>query len=318
MAVCTTFAYPNRTDASVGAPPAGEPEADEAKDHFRRGVDLFTDGDFDSALFEFETAHGASGNAHLLYNIAVCHYELHEYAEATVAYRKYLAELDDTLDDERRLHVRERLEKLDLRVGTVIVESSPSGAVVSADGEVLGVTPLETTLDLGERELVVSREGYMVATEQVRVVGGGRTAITVELRVAAAPLVPDQTTRVSGSRTVDELATAPNTGLRTGSFVALGVAGAAGVVAAVTGGLAVGADRDLQSERESVTTRGSLDDNASRRDNLALTTDILFGVAGIAAVTSIALGAAYLVRRSKSSGRSARVEFEPGGFRMRF
>lgn len=325
--LCATLVYPQ---VVVAAPSTATPDAkaedgtpDQARRHFDRGVDLFADGDFASALFEFETAHRRTGNAHLLYNIAVCHYELHEYAAATVAYRKYMAQLEGNLDDERRRQVRDRLDKLDLRVGTVIVESEPSGAVVSSDGEKLGVTPLETTLDLGERKLLIVREGYQQTAEQVRVVGGERVSVAVELKPqrVEAPVVvaPPASGNDRRAKPVDDQPAQPdNRGLRTGAIVSAAIAGAAGIGAAVAGGLAVRANRDLESERGMPTTRDSLADLASSRDSSALATDVLLVVTAVAAVTSVALGATYLARRKKAAGSTARVQLDPRSMRLRF
>ncbi len=323
--LCTTLGYPQvvaaapNTEASDTK--ARTEDGDEAKQHFERGVELFADGDFASALFEFETAHDRSGNAHLLYNIAVCHFELHQYASATVAYRKYLAQLESNLDDERRRQVRDRLDKLELRVGTVIVESEPSGAVVSSDGEKLGVTPLETTLDIGERTLTIARDGYEDAAEQVRVVGGERVAVEIELAPRTAPvaaLPPSDPTGPREQPEDTETSSSDFSGLRIGAIASLAVAGGVGIGAAVAGGLAIRANRNLESERQTATTRTSLTDLASSRDSLALATDVLIGVAAVAAVTSVALGATYLARRNKAAGRTARVQLDPASMRVRF
>jgi serine/threonine-protein kinase len=47
---------------------------------------------------------------------------------------------------------------------TVLVESQPSGAVVSLGGQVLGVTPLSTLLPVGMQQLSLDKQGYV--TEQ--------------------------------------------------------------------------------------------------------------------------------------------------------
>jgi eukaryotic-like serine/threonine-protein kinase len=43
---------------------------------------------------------------------------------------------------------------------TVLVESQPSGAVVSVGGQVLGVTPLSTLLPVGTQQLSLAKQGY--------------------------------------------------------------------------------------------------------------------------------------------------------------
>jgi len=306
-----TFALslpPITARAADTAPPA---DGDRAREHFERGVSLFEDGDYESALFEFETAFDSSDNPHLLYNIAVSQYELHRYAEATVAYRKYLDRLEDQLPAERLAKVRKQLKTLDLRVGTLIVDSDPPGAVVTSGGRALGVTPLQVTLDLGEVQLRLEKEGFRPTETEARVIGGDRTSIEVELAESEGVVdVPPPRVAMSADAPrgdEDSDSRVQNRGLKIGTWVALGVAGGVGAAAAVTGALAIGANDDLDAARGRQTDRAELDDLGQRRDTLALTTDVLVGVAAAAAVTSLVLGITLLTRR-RDDRRSTRLD----------
>lgn len=308
--------------AHVVEPTASDATAARARSHFSRGVALFEDGDFESALFEFDSAYELSSNAHLLYNIAVSRYELHRYAASALAYRRYLAELEAELSPDRLAQVNERLRTLELRVGTLIVDSTPSGAVVSIGGEVAGVTPAEVTVDLGETLILVTKDGFEAAETTARVAGGERTSVRVELDpqpavepAAAAPAPSPRVNTSSGGAPLTD--TQPNERpLKIGTWVAFGIAVGAGIGAGVTGGLAIGADNDLDDARSRETTREELADLGGQRDNLALTTDVLIGVAAAAAVTSVALGATLLVRRKRT--RESRVAFDPRRGSIRF
>ena len=322
--IALALTTPSRAPAAEGEP-AAAPDGKAARSHFERGVGLFEDGDFESALFEFETAYAGSENPHLLYNIAVAQYELHRYAAATRSYRRYLDALERDLPAERLAAVQERLTTLELRVGTVIVESTPSGAVVSCENETLGVTPAEFVIDLGERVLVLEKEGYETQSELVRVVGGERTVLTLELaEVEVAQTAPDPVPPprdpVSDEPTPTEVDTpaAPRRGLRTASIVVGGVAGLAGVGAVITGVLAVRADRSISDELATQTTTADLDSLGARRDTLALTTDVLIGVGAAAAVTSLALGITYLAKRKRAGDATARRGPHLDGLAVRF
>ncbi len=310
----------------VVAGPAGDSQ-EKARTHFARGVELFEDGDFASAVFEFETAHELSGNAHLLYNIAVCRDELHEYAAAMSAYQRYLDTLGAGLDADRLEKVRLELDRLQLRVGTLRVESTPPGATVFVGGEKLGETPLELPLDLGQAELELRLDGYDAEQRTLRIVSGETTEISVVLsdaNAAGAPLPPPATAAgdfrpTEGGSSGDDLDQRRRVkALRTGAIVSLSIAGATGVAAAVFGGLAVSANNDLEDERGTETTRGELDDLSQTRDNRALTTDVLLAVTGVAAITSLALGIAHLRKKKRLAKESAAVEVAPGGLRVRF
>jgi len=295
-----------------------------AKSHFERGVGLFEDGDFASALFEFETAYTGSNNPHLLYNIAVSQYELHRYAAATRSYRRYLDALEDELPPPRVEKVKERLATLELRVGTLIVESRPAGAVVSSGGETLGVTPAELVFDLGEREIRLEKDGFESQTKTVRIVGGERSSVSLELSEALADVptlstAPAVAPRPAPAPDEDE-GVAPDSyrGLRTGSIVVGAVGGLAGVGAIIAGSLAIGADRDLADELETETTPNGLDDLANRRDTLALTTDVLIGVTAAAAVTAVALGVTYVVKRKRGGDDRTANRARLQGLTLRF
>ncbi len=308
--------------AHVVAPTSSDSTDARARSHFARGVALFEDGDFESALFEFDSAYELSSNAHLLYNIAVSQYELHRYAASALAYRRYLAELERELAPDRVAQVNERLRTLELRVGTLIVDSTPSGAVVSIAGEVAGVTPVEITVDLGETAITLDKEGFESTETTARVAGGERTSVNVELDpvadepVAASPVPSPRVAATPANDGLSDTDDRSDRRLEVGTWVAFGVGVAAGIGAGVTGSLAIGANNDLDNARARETTREELNDLGDKRDTLALTTDVFIGVAAAAAITSVALGATLLVRRKRN--RDSRVAFDPRTGSVRF
>ena len=310
--------------AHVVAPTSSESTDARARSHFTRGVALFEDGDFESALFEFDSAYKLSANAHLLYNIAVSQYELHRYAASALAYRRYLVELEKDLAPDRLAQVKERLATLELRVGTLVVDSTPSGAVVSVGGVVAGVTPVEVTVDLGETIITVAKEGFESTEATARVAGGERTSVRVELDPDSgskpadpAPLLRPSTPGPSEANAPTDSDTDRNERpLQVGTWVAFGVAVGAGIGAGVAGSLAVGANNDLEDARLRETTQDELNELGNTRDNLAITTDVFIGVAAAAAVTSLALGVTLLVRRKRN--KDSRVSFDLRSGTVRF
>ena len=70
------------------------------------------------------------------------------------------------------------------RIGRLLVRSTPSGASVEVDGVARGVTPLALQeLDLGAREITVSRQGY-VSEERRIVLTKARPSRSVEVRLS--------------------------------------------------------------------------------------------------------------------------------------
>ena len=70
------------------------------------------------------------------------------------------------------------------RIGRLLVRSTPSGASVEVDGVARGVTPLALRdLDLGAREITVSRRGYQPEERRI-VLTKARPSRSVEVRLA--------------------------------------------------------------------------------------------------------------------------------------
>src|SRR5688572_17796979 len=116
--------------------PAPDPVADEARARYRRGIELFDDGDYRLALVELERAYAILPNYKVLYNIAQVHFQLNEYAKARAAFERYLKEGGMEIPASRRAEVEKELETLRTRVATISVQVNVSNAEVSVNGEV--------------------------------------------------------------------------------------------------------------------------------------------------------------------------------------
>jgi hypothetical protein len=90
------------------------------------------------------------------------------------------AELVDLASDlgER---TRRRLDQLTGGPAVVSLGSTPRGATVRVDGEIVGTTPLEHTIPPGRHEIRVELDGYQPVVRTTDVVGGTREAIAFEL-----------------------------------------------------------------------------------------------------------------------------------------
>jgi hypothetical protein len=118
----------------IGAP-AGEARAADAspsaagsaKAHFKLGRTHYQLGEYRDALVEFKEAYRLKQDASFLFNIAQCHRQLEEYAEAIKLYGSYLREAPDAPNrSEVERFIREMREALDKR------EKQEEAAAVSA------------------------------------------------------------------------------------------------------------------------------------------------------------------------------------------
>jgi hypothetical protein len=242
---------------------------EEAKDHFDKGVALFKTEDFEGALVEFRAAYKAQPHYAVRYNVGITLYKLHRYGQAAHELQVYLIEGEGQIPDDKLAEVNEILAELEARVGSVDVECNVEGASVFVDGEHMDKTPIffPLQLDVGEHEIEVRAEGYKPFNKKIDVPGGTEQTLEVEL-------VPSAKAEKASKK------------LHKGIFFGgLGVTGALALTAAITGGLALKTEKDYRE-------LGVEDDwkpVQRKAKNLALATDVLWGMAGAAAIGTVVI-----------------------------
>lgn len=87
-----------------------------------------------------------------------------------------------------------------LAARAVLVESSPSGARVTSDGQEIGTTPLSTLLPAGTVLLALSKPGYLEARELLQVRLGEQQATPLTVRVVLQQLPSGPTASASPAR----------------------------------------------------------------------------------------------------------------------
>jgi tetratricopeptide (TPR) repeat protein len=97
------------------APPGTTPTANDqlAREHFLRGRDAFSQGDFALAAREFDQAYQLSHRPQLLYNIGSAYERLHNWNEANIALQRYLQLVPDAPD---RAEVEARLRIIEMEL----------------------------------------------------------------------------------------------------------------------------------------------------------------------------------------------------------
>jgi hypothetical protein len=300
---------PGRAFAQSGVAPV-----DEARQHYRRGVELFGESNFSAALVEFRRAYELAPNFSVLYNIAQIHFQQHDYAEALKTFTAYLNEGGNKVPPARRTEVENELKFLRERVGYVEIVSNVEGADVSVDGVSTGKTPFSAPLvvSAGRRRIELLREDRVLATRQIEVAAGDR--IKLELNVApSAPAASADAAKDQGgdaSRPGDASADAGEAKRGALPAVMWTATGVLAVGTAVVGVLSLGAASDLKTKRETEgSTRDDLDNAQSKAKTMALVTDIL------GATTIVCAGvAAYVTFAPRSKAASTTdVQVKVGG-----
>jgi hypothetical protein len=266
----------------------------EAQGHFKRGVELYDDGDFAAALVEFRRAYELVPNHRVLYNLGRVASAQHDYAAALRFYRQYLADGGTQVPAPRRQEVEGELEKLVGRVGQLRVVVDTAGAEVSVDDVPAGISPLPDAVlvNAGRRRVVVAAPGVPPEARVVEVAGEEMVTVTLALHVARAapprlvarpeprPLVearPRATPSAADRRTWPIVLAWTTTGLL-----------AAG--SAVTGLMAMTASRDLRALRDSYpVSLDELTDARRKTRDRALVADGLLAAAAVSGALSLYL-----------------------------
>lgn len=182
--------------AAEGATPENAEAAQQARRHFRRGMEHFEARAFRDAIHEFQLAANLVPSADLWFNIARAYEELNSHAEMEQAIEFYQRYLRDRVDPPDREEVEAHIENLRRRAealrqamlnrpttGTVRVSSNVEGAAIEVGGRDHGETPVAAALSLdpGEHDLQLRQEGYVPFRARLLVSRGVTTAAYADL-----------------------------------------------------------------------------------------------------------------------------------------
>jgi hypothetical protein len=313
--------------APSGVALAQEPAAQvEGRQHFRRGVDFFKEGDYRAALIEFKRAYELAPNYKVLYNLGQTSLELQDYASALRSFEKYLADGGKEIAATRRTQVEAEIDRLKKRVARVEITTNVPDAEVFIDDVSVGKTPLAPiAVSAGRRKFSASKGG-ITATRAVDLAGGDTTKVALEIvepvAPATAPVAPPVQTP-EPSRTplrtetprapVPSPQPAPPEPSNTGLWLGITATGALAAGAVATGIFALSAKKDFDSTvaRFGVDAQ-TVSDARSKTRTLALVTDILAGA------TVLAGGITLITSLGSSSGKerqraAVRVDLTAGG-----
>lgn len=186
------------TPLSVGWPKtaAAEPAAKGlAASHFARGVELANEGAYAAALIEFGRAYETSPHYSVLYNMGQAYIGLGKPVQAVEMLRRYLNEGGAQLTLERRRDVEAEIVKQYARTGSVRIEASAPGALITVDGEPVGTAPLNDPIRvaIGVHRIRGELPSGEQAEQTLSIAGEEAHAIRLEL----APNTPPSSVKTS-------------------------------------------------------------------------------------------------------------------------
>jgi len=185
----TLAAAPLPSPAQPSSTASAADSVGRARQHFTRGVKLYEEDDFRTALIEFNRAYELAPNWQVLYNIGQASYQLRDYANALKTLERYVAAGGASIAPDRRQQVDREMEELRGRVAHVTFLSNVRGAELTLDDVALGATPFAgpELVGAGRHKVTASKVGWGAATRVVDIAGGDNLTIALELREESAP-----------------------------------------------------------------------------------------------------------------------------------
>ena len=312
-------------------------QTNQARELFQAGVERYAATQYADALQAFEQAYALKPHPLVQVNIANCYDKLNQPAEALGHFEAFLASSEGSA--EQRDEVRAAMARLAKSAGRLRLQATPPEARGVID-QGRTAQPLQW-VSAGRHRVDVSAEGYETAVRVVDVPAGETVEISVELTASQgpvptppiastgdgpgitpnaaaslaseAPLIDEQLEPIAIKRNAqqDDLAA----GLPASVWISGGATFGLGVIAVVTGQLALAANREYDTnlaairnsalteyQRAGAWARGI--DAANRADALAAVTDILlaFTFVGVGLTTYF-----YLADRDASERQRLRV-----------
>ena len=263
-----------------------------ARTLFREGVGLLKQKppDYVSAYEKFKAAYADSPSPKILGNLGLCAHKLERWKEAKEAYTAYLNEAPGVTEAERKAIAVELadIEKngAELTITTGVRGFDVRDERTTRDGKLVvnEYTTNEDTLSVivraGSHRLVVSAPDHERAELEVAVEGGDEISKKVELRAE------DTTTTTvvkDDPSDADESA-----GVGMGFWIGFAVTAAAGVAAGVVGGLTVSKHGEFDDAKAARDTARAMELHDEGK-TLSITTDVMLGVTGAAAIVTVIL-----------------------------
>lgn len=161
----------------------GEQNKIEAEEHFKKGVILMQQENWEGALVEFEESLKLYPTKSALFNKGMCLKALHRYIEALTIFEEYLERYGNEIDDARRKEVLENIEEIRALIGKLELVVNVDGAQIYINDKKVGESPLKEPIILasGVYKLRVERSGYETYQREIEIIAGKTKSLEVHL-----------------------------------------------------------------------------------------------------------------------------------------
>ena len=261
---------------------------DKADEYFKKGTLLYEGGDFASAAQAFLVAYETLPHQAVLGNVALCYDKAGKVPEATVYYRRYL---EKPVNSEKNEYMAARLKELDALVGTVAVSCPVDGCEIRVNGITRGANEAEVVVMPGEQRVEGYVDDELIDSRIVDVNNREKVAVSlVEKEKPPEPPPPLPAPMIHPLPKPEE----PE--LSVGFWVAVSSTIVSGVMIGVFGGLAL----HTKSAQQDTNDPGEIDEYRKEGENYKLVTNIMVGITGAGALTSLIIGINDLKGKKKN------------------
>jgi PEGA domain-containing protein len=286
-------AYADGVSPAVATPVQRE----QAQRRFVRGKDLMAKKHYEDALAEFQASHEIVASPNTRLQIARCLIELGKVVAAYAELGRTAVEAKELSADDTRYQraydaaIAERTE-LEPKVGFVslTINNASDGTQVTVAGEEIRRAAWNEAAPVqpGQTEIVVSTPGHEPVKQTVSLTSGERTSLVIDAQSGARETPPQEQAPTPPTPPPP----APATGqpwMRTGMYVAGGVAAVGMVTFVVAGVMARSTYDDLNSAcggGPCPTSRAGDISDGKTREGIA-NVGLAFGLVGLAAGTTL-------------------------------
>lgn len=179
----------------------------------------------------FMRAHEIKPSARTLRGLGLAAFEARHYTDALHYLRDSLSDERQPLNEHQRTSVQTTIARARLFVAHLRVEVQPANAEVRINGELVKAGPTgEIVADVGRLDITINADGYEVWTNRLRMSGGQREILRVDLvplaqrptrAVAAAKMVttaaPTTVSAISAPTTLSVVSASPTVSARSTS-----------------------------------------------------------------------------------------------------
>lgn len=179
---CVRVAAQAQAEGKLPAAADSDAQLQEARSHFKLGVDLYREGNFRAAIIEFRSAYALRSSYKLLYNLAQTSVELLEYANAMDYLTRYLRDGADQLTPAQQREVHRTMNWLQARMASLRVQCNEAGAEIYLDQTLIGTQPLsaELQVSVGRHILSAKKPGLLEVESLVEVAAGEQRDVRLE------------------------------------------------------------------------------------------------------------------------------------------